>query len=227
VRRVTEVTYLGTVHGTLAALRRMVARNRGTIVQVGSALAYRAIPLQSAYCAAKFAVRGFTDSLRTELMHDGLDVHVTMVQLPALNTPQFQWSRLRGFARHPHPCPRSSNPRSPPRASPSPRTRGAARCSSAARPRCWCGSTSSALGLATATSRALASTPSSPTDPSTPRRPDNLAEPLPGDYGAHGPLDSRARPRSLQLAVTRHHHAIGVGLALRAGAWATLWWKAR
>ncbi len=93
--RVTEVTYLGQVHGTLAALRRMRRRNRGTIVQVGSALSYRAIPLQSAYCAAKFAVRGFTDSLRSELAHEGSRIRLTMVQLPAVNTPQFDWARSR------------------------------------------------------------------------------------------------------------------------------------
>jgi short-subunit dehydrogenase len=94
-RRVTEVTYLGQVHGTLAALRRMRRRNQGTIVQVGSALSYRAIPLQSAYCAAKFAVRGFTDALRSELAHEGSRIRVTMVQLPAMNTPQFDWARSR------------------------------------------------------------------------------------------------------------------------------------
>jgi short-subunit dehydrogenase len=98
-RRVTEVTYLGQVHGTLAALQRMRRRNRGTIVQVGSALSYRAIPLQSAYCAAKFAVRGFTDSLRSELVHDGSRVRLTMVQLPAVNTPQFDWARRRMAGR--------------------------------------------------------------------------------------------------------------------------------
>src|SRR5581483_11239385 len=94
-RRVTEVTYLGYVHGTLAALRRMKSRDRGTIVQVGSALAYRSIPLQAAYCAAKAAIRGFTDSLRSELIHDGSRVHLTMVQMPGLNTPQFQWGRSK------------------------------------------------------------------------------------------------------------------------------------
>ena len=94
-RRVTEVTYLGVVHGTLAALRRMLPRDRGTIVQVGSALAYRGIPLQSAYCAAKHAIDGFMDSLRCELIHDGSGVHVTMVHLPALNTPQFRWVKSR------------------------------------------------------------------------------------------------------------------------------------
>jgi NAD(P)-dependent dehydrogenase (short-subunit alcohol dehydrogenase family) len=94
-RRVTEVTYLGTVHGTLAALRRMLPRDRGTIVQVGSALAYRGIPLQSAYCAAKHAVEGFCDSLHCELLHDQSNVRLTMVQLPALNTPQFAWVKSR------------------------------------------------------------------------------------------------------------------------------------
>ena len=94
-RGVTEVTYLGCVHGTLGALKRMLPRNRGVIVQVGSALAYRAIPLQSAYCAAKHALQGFTESLRCELIHDQSDVRVTMVQLPALNTPQFGWVKSR------------------------------------------------------------------------------------------------------------------------------------
>ena len=92
-RRVTEVTYLGYVHGTMAALKLMVPRDRGTILQVGSALAYRAIPLQSAYCGAKFAIRGFTDSVRSELIHDGSAVRLVMVQLPAVNTPQFDWGR--------------------------------------------------------------------------------------------------------------------------------------
>src|SRR5690606_29668264 len=92
-RRVTEVTYLGTVHGTMAALKRMRQRDCGTIVQVGSALSYRAIPLQSAYCGAKFAIRGFTDALRSELLHDGSRIRLSMVQLPGLNTPQFEWAR--------------------------------------------------------------------------------------------------------------------------------------
>ncbi|MBE1161548.1 SDR family oxidoreductase [Dyella acidiphila] len=103
-RRATEVTYLGTVYGTLAALRSMRLRNRGCIVQVGSALAYRAIPLQSAYCASKFAVRGFTDSLRVELMHERSRVHITMVQLSAINTPQFEWARTP-LPRQPKPVP--------------------------------------------------------------------------------------------------------------------------
>ena len=104
VRRVTEVTYLGYVHGTLAALKHMRPRNRGTIVQVGSALAYRGIPLQSAYCAAKHAARGFTESLRCELIHEGCAIAVTEVHLPAINTPQFDWARTRR-GRQPRPVP--------------------------------------------------------------------------------------------------------------------------
>jgi NAD(P)-dependent dehydrogenase (short-subunit alcohol dehydrogenase family) len=103
-KRVTDVTYLGCVYGTLAALRRMQPRDRGMIVQVGSALAYRSIPLQSAYCAAKHAVKGFTDSLRCELLHDGSHVRVTMVHMPALNTPQFNWVKSR-LPRRPQPVP--------------------------------------------------------------------------------------------------------------------------
>lgn len=102
IRRVTEVTYLGQVHGTLAALRHMRERNEGTIVQIGSALSYRSIPLQSAYCAAKFAVRGFTDSLRSELLHEGSRIRLTMVQLPAVDTPQFDWARSH-LPRRPQP----------------------------------------------------------------------------------------------------------------------------
>ncbi len=104
VRRVTEVTYLGSVHGILAALRRMRPRDKGSIVQVGSALAYRGIPLQAAYCASKFAIRGFVDSLRTELLHEDSGVRITSVHLPALNTPQFGWVRTR-LPRHPQPVP--------------------------------------------------------------------------------------------------------------------------
>src|SRR5207248_6296959 len=104
VRRVTEVTYLGVVYGTLAALKRMLPRDRGAIVQVGSALAYRGIPLQAAYCGAKHAIQGFTESLRCELLHDRSRVHVSMVHLPAMNTPQFDWVRSR-LPRRPQPVP--------------------------------------------------------------------------------------------------------------------------
>ncbi|MBV8385659.1 MAG: SDR family oxidoreductase [Acidimicrobiia bacterium] len=104
VRRVTEVDYLGFVYGTKAALRRMLPRDRGAIVQVGSALAYRGIPLQSAYCGAKHAISGFTESVRTELLHDHSNVHITIAQMPAVNTPQFDWVRSR-LPRHPQPVP--------------------------------------------------------------------------------------------------------------------------
>lgn len=102
--RITAVTYLGYVHGTMAALKHMRPKNEGTIVQVGSALSYRAIPLQSAYCGAKFAIRAFTDALRSELLHDGARIRLTMVQLPAVNTPQFDWARNR-FGFRPRPLP--------------------------------------------------------------------------------------------------------------------------
>ena len=102
--RVTEVTYLGVVHGTMAALRHMRPRNRGTIIQVGSALAYRGIPLQAAYCGAKHAIRGFTNSLRSELIHDRSDIKLTIVELPAVNTPQFDWARTH-MPRQPRPVP--------------------------------------------------------------------------------------------------------------------------
>ena len=111
-KRATEVTYLGAVYGTMSALRRMTARDRGTVVQVGSALAYRAIPLQSAYCGAKFAIRGFTDSVRTELMHDRSNIWITMVQLPAVNTPQFNWCRTK-LPDHPQPVPPIYQPEVP------------------------------------------------------------------------------------------------------------------
>jgi short-subunit dehydrogenase len=111
-RRATEVTYLGTVHGTMSALRRMVPRDSGVVVQVGSALAYRAIPLQAAYCGSKFAVRGFTDAVRTELLHDRSRVWITMVQLPAVNTPQFSWCRTR-LPNHPQPVPPIFDPHLP------------------------------------------------------------------------------------------------------------------
>lgn len=101
-KRVTEVTYLGYVYGTLAALKRMLAQDRGVIVQVGSALTYRGIPLQSAYCGAKHAIEGFTESVRCELLHDGSNVKITMVQMPALNTPQFGWVKSR-LPRKPQP----------------------------------------------------------------------------------------------------------------------------
>jgi len=131
-RRVTEVTYLGYVHGTQVALERMRPRDEGTIVQVGSALAYRGIPLQSAYCGAKHAIQGFTESVRTELIHDDCDVQLSMVQMPAMNTPQFEWSKSR-MPKNPSRCHRSTSPRSPLERSRGPSTAARTNCGSADR----------------------------------------------------------------------------------------------
>jgi NAD(P)-dependent dehydrogenase (short-subunit alcohol dehydrogenase family) len=197
-RRVTEVTYLGVVHGTLAALRRMLPRDRGTIVQVGSALAYRGIPLQSAYCAAKHAVQGFMDSLRCELLHDGSGVQITMVQLPALNTPQFDWVKSR--------LPRRAQP-VPPIYQPEVAADAIAFAARNPRREFWVGAPTVvaiagnriAPGIG---DRYLAQTgfDSQQTDePEDPERPHNLWKPLPGDAGAHGRFDARASDESLQV----------------------------
>jgi len=193
-RRVTEVTYLGYVHGTLAALRHMRAHGLGTIVQVGSALSYRAIPLQSAYCGAKFAIRGFTDSLRSELLHERSPIRVTMVQLPAVNTPQFDWARSH-MPRRAQPVPPIHQPEAV-----------AAQILRAARhaPReLWVGwpSVRAILGTMVAPGlldRLLGRTgyqAQMTTEPEPADRPDNLMTPLPGDHGTHGPFDARARAR--------------------------------
>lgn len=216
-RRTTEVTYLGAVHGTMAALRRMRARDRGTIVQVGSALAYRAIPLQSAYCGSKHALRGFTDSLRCELMHERSGIHVTMVHLPALNTPQFDTVRSR-LPRRPQPV--------PPIFQPEVAAEGIVLAARTRRREVWVGGPTVitiagnklAAGLA---DRYLARTgfDSQQTDePADPDRPDNLFEALPGDRGAHGRFDDQAKPDSLQLRATaRRRELVAGGAALVAG----------
>jgi NAD(P)-dependent dehydrogenase (short-subunit alcohol dehydrogenase family) len=213
-RRVTEVTYLGIVHGTLAALRRMRPRDRGVIVQVGSALAYRAIPLQSAYCAAKHAVQGFTESLRTELLHDASGVRVTMVHLPALNTPQFDWvkSRLPGRAQ---PVPPIFQPEVAARA-----IAWAARHERRELSVGW-PTVKAVYGNKLApgyADRRLAETgyEAQQTDePADPDRPNNLWEPLPGDHGAHGRFDARARGHSLQLWLSLNWRRLALaGLSL-------------
>jgi short-subunit dehydrogenase len=190
-RRVTEVTYLGQVHGTLAALKRMRPRNRGTIVQVGSALSYRAIPLQSAYCGAKFAVRGFTDSLRTELEHEGSGVRLTMVQLPAVNTPQFDWARSL--------MPRRLQP-VPPIYQPEAIAREIVRAAQNAPREYWIGLSALKAIIGTMLVPQLADyllatkgvRSQMTAEPADTERPDNLFEPAPGDPGAHGRFDPRA-----------------------------------
>ena len=191
-RRATEVTYLGYVYGTMAALKRMRPRNRGTIVQVGSALAYRAIPLQSAYCGAKFAIRGFTDSLRSELLHDGSAIHLTMVQMPALNTPQFDWARNK-MPRRPQPV--------PPIFQPEVAAEAIVFAAYARRREVWVG-WPDRQGDPRQQDRSRPARPLSgprgydgqlTDEPAAPAAPDNLFEPLPGDHGAHGRFDARAK----------------------------------
>jgi NAD(P)-dependent dehydrogenase (short-subunit alcohol dehydrogenase family) len=197
-RRVTEVTYLGAVHGTLTALRRMLPRDRGTIVQVGSALAYRAIPLQSACCGAKHALRGFTDSLRSELIHDRSRIRLTMVHMPALNTPQFRWLKSR--------MPRKARPL-PPVFQPEVGAEAVVYAADHYRREFYVGypTVKAIVGnkfLPAYGDRVVArdcwegQMGEAPEDPD---RGDNLWGPRPGDHGAHGVFDDRARGRSLQL----------------------------
>jgi NAD(P)-dependent dehydrogenase (short-subunit alcohol dehydrogenase family) len=200
-RRTTEVTYLGTVYGTMAALQRMRPRNRGTIVQVGSALAYRAIPLQAAYCGAKHAIRGFTDSLRCELMHEQSDVRLTMIQLPALNTPQFDWARSH--------MPRRAQP-VPPIYQPEIAAEAIVFAARHPRREMYVGG-STVLAIAGQRiapwlgDRYLARTgvDSQQTDEPERERPDNLFEAVPGDHGARGRFTARSKERSLQFDVTK------------------------
>jgi NADP-dependent 3-hydroxy acid dehydrogenase YdfG len=221
-RRVTEVTYLGYVYGTLAALRRMVPRDRGVVVQIGSALGYRSIPLQSAYCAAKHAVQGFTESLRSELIHDGSRVHLTTVQLPAVNTPQFSWIRTR-MPRHPQPVPPIYQPEVIARA-----VYWAAhhrrREFSVGYP------TVQAIigdkfipGLLDHYLASIGYEAQQTQEPVRPGRPDNLYGPLPGDYGARGEFSHRALDYSVQAWLNRYRGWLalaGLGLA----GW---WWRGR
>lgn len=221
-KRVTEVTYLGTVHGTRAALKRMRPRNRGTIVQVGSALAYRSIPLQSAYCGAKHAMKGFTESVRTELIHDKSAVHLTMVQLPALNTPQFGWTRNK--------LPSKSQP-VPPIFQPEIAGRAIYYASRHKRRE---------IQVTAATMKAIIGNKflAGPLDhylaskayegqqtgePLDPLQGDNLWDPLPIDAGAHGRFDEVAKEQSIQAWMNMHRGwvaAAGMGLA---GGAAALW----
>jgi short-subunit dehydrogenase len=216
-RRATEVTYLGAVHGTMAALRRMVPRDRGTVVQVGSALSYRAIPLQSAYCGAKFAMRGFTDSVRTELLHDGSKVWITMVQLPAVNTPQFSWCRSK-LPKHPQPVPPIFQPEVPAEAvywAAHHRRREVDVGFSAVK---------AIVGNKLAPRFAdwyLARTgfeSQQMQDLPVGERPDNLFEPVPGKAATHGIFDAQAKRRSHQLWGTTHRRLIAALLAGAAGA---------
>ena len=219
-RRVTEVTYLGVVYGTLAALKRMLPRDRGVVVEVGSALAYRGIPLQSAYCAAKHAVQGFMDSLHAELIHDKSNVRVTMVQLPALNTPQFSWVKSR-LPRKPQPVPPVYQPEV-----------GAEAILFAAR------NDRREMYVGYPTVQAIVGDKLAPgfadkylaqngydaqqtRELVEPDRRDNLWHSVPGDHGAHGEFDDQASAASPQLWASMNRNWLmmaGAGLAgLAAG----------
>jgi NAD(P)-dependent dehydrogenase (short-subunit alcohol dehydrogenase family) len=218
-RRVTEVSYLGYVYATMAVLPRMKARGHGTIVHVGSALAYRGIPLQSAYCGAKHAIQGFHEALRCELLHEKSPVKVTMVQMPAVNTPQFSWVLSR-LPRHAQPVPPIYQPE----------VAGRAVVYAADHPErreYWVGGSTVGTLVANALApglldRYLARTGFESQQTSQPRDPDqpeNLWKPadLERDFGTHGVFDSRSTDRSVQLWASQHHGALaGAGAALAA-----------
>ena len=216
-RRVTEVTYLGTVHGTLAALRHMRPRNRGVIVQVGSALAYRAIPLQSAYCAAKFACRGFTDSLRVELQHDDSAVHVTSVHLAAFNTPQFDWARNR-MPRRPQPVPPVFQPELAARAIvwASQQKRREVNVGFPAVKTIW--GNKFAPQVADWVLEEDGYSGQQDEQLSAGDRPDNLFEPVDRDMGSHGRFDNEARTHSWQLWATMHRRGLMAAALLAPAA---------
>jgi NAD(P)-dependent dehydrogenase (short-subunit alcohol dehydrogenase family) len=224
-RRVTEVSYLGYVHGTMVALKHMRPRNRGTIVQVGSALGSRAIPLQSAYCGAKHAINGFTESVRTELLHEHSDVHITIAQMPALNTPQFSWVLSR-LPKHPQPVAPIYQPEIAARAvvfaAEHPR-----------RKQYWVGASTAVTTIGqrlvpAVLDRYLARTGYASQQTQelvAPNRPSNLWEPVDGDggsdFGAHGTFDSRSIGVSPQLWASQHIRGTTATLAA-AGAAAAL-----
>ena len=216
-RRVTEVSYLGFVHGTMAALILMRPRGRGTIVQVGSALGERSIPLQSAYCGAKHAINGFTSSLRCELLHENSGVHVTVVQMPAVNTPQFSWVRSR-LPKHPQPV--------PPIYQPEVAARGVVFAADHPRRRqYWVGGSTAATIVANRLAPALLDRYLARTgygsqqtaQPAGPGRPDNLVQPVDGthghDHGSRGAFDGKSHQRSPQLWVSQHARLASGALA--------------
>jgi NADP-dependent 3-hydroxy acid dehydrogenase YdfG len=221
-RRVTDVSYHGFVNGTRAALKRMLPRDKGTIVQVGSTLAYRGIPLQSAYCGSKHAIQGFHESVRTELLHDHSRVRVTMVQLPALNTPQFSWVRSR--------LPHQAQP-VPPIYQPEVAARTIVWAAAHPQRReYWCGETTAATLLANAVvpgllDRYLGRTAVRAQQTAEPRdddHRDNLWTPLDGeggrDFGTRGGFDDRSKSRSPQAWASRHHGGLASAVGLVAGA---------
>jgi short-subunit dehydrogenase len=223
-RRVTEVTYLGQVHGTMAALRHMRPRDAGTIVQVGSALAYRAIPLQSAYCGAKFAIRGFTDALRSELLHDRSRIRLTMVQLPAVNTPQFDWSRNH-LGRRAQPVPPIFQPEAVAEA--------IVEAAERAPRELWVGGPAVKAIVGNMVVPALADrllarqgySGQITAEPLPPGRPDNLEAPIERDVGAHGRFGAQARTQVLTVEPAWLRGAAALGLAGLALGLGVLAWR--
>lgn len=211
--RVTDVNYHGTVYGTQVAIDRMRERDEGSIVQVGSALAYRGIPLQSAYCGSKHAIQGFTESLRTELLHDDSGIELTMVQLPAVNTPQFEHCRSN-IDEHPQPV--------PPIYQPEVAADAVYWAAHHQRRELYVGrpAVKTIWGnklVPSFVAEYLARTgfDSQFSDlPYDPDRPDNLFDPVPGDPGAHGKFDDRAMSRSVQLELSKNRREIGAGIVL-------------
>jgi NAD(P)-dependent dehydrogenase (short-subunit alcohol dehydrogenase family) len=221
--RATDVTYLGTVWGTRSALERMLPRNRGSIVQVCSALAYRGIPLQSAYCGAKHAVKGFTESVITELLHRGSDVHVSMVQLPAHNTPQFTWGRTK--------LPRQTQP-VPPIYQPEVAADAIRFCAYNRRREIYVGAPTVKTILGEKLAPRLLDhylarngyDAQQTDEPLDPEGHDNLFSPVEEDRGAHGPFGDRARTRSVQYWLAKNRGLIalaGLGAAAATAGWAT------
>jgi short-subunit dehydrogenase len=220
-QRVVDVTFMGQVHGTRSALKRMLPRDRGTIVQVGSALVYRSIPLQSAYCAAKAAVRGFTDSLRSELLHQKSHVHLTVVQLPGLNTPQFDWSKSR-MAYRAQPV--------PPIFQPEVAADAIYWAAHHRRREVWVGRSSVKAILSAKVAPSVGDWVLSregfarqqTSQPEDPHRPDNLWRPVAGDHGAHGRFDERAAGFSPQFWLDKHRGWIALAAGAAGVTWALL-----
>jgi NAD(P)-dependent dehydrogenase (short-subunit alcohol dehydrogenase family) len=214
-RRVTEVTYLGYVNGTMSALRRMLPRDSGVIVQVGSALAYRGIPLQSAYCGAKHAIQGFTESVRCELIHDKSNVKLTMVQMPALNTPQFGWVKSR-LPKKPQPVPPIFQPEVAAEAvlwaaDHAPREMNVGMSTTIVR---WGNRFFPSLGDLYLGKTGYEAQQTN--EPAHPNRHDNLWEPVPGDYGAHGDFGHRAQEKSFQLWATTKGRVVALAAPVAA-----------
>jgi len=217
VRRVTEVTYLGYVHGTMAALEHMRPRDRGVIVQVGSALAYRGIPLQAAYCGAKHAIRGFTDSLRTELIHARSGVQVTAVHLPAMNTPQFDWARTHR-SKQPRPVAPVYDPAAAARAIVHAARHPAREYWLGGRSLLTIGANMIVPDLMDRILAAQAFEGQDRPDPVAPDRRDNLYEPVTGAHRVRGSFTAEARPRARAFSAPAARVAAAATAGLIAGA---------